>query len=186
MPATAPKSRPVPPPGTSATAPPAAGLANLRATADLLRLAAGAFLAFQDTDATAAYDVEDAMELSAEERAKMIAALEEELGRKQEELERLNQDPTTELTAKALERNIAEIESELFALKAAQAVAQASRPPARGPRPIPWNEYANGYADRIEAIDRARRTGDPRAVERAVGSIREWVEGQTPVSPPLR
>lgn len=137
MPATAPKSRPVPPPGTSATAPPAAGLANLRATADLLRLAAGAFLAFQDTDATAAYDVEDAMELSAEERAKMIAALEEELGRKQEELERLNQDPTTELTAKALERNIAEIESELFALKAAQAVAQASRPPARGPRPIP-------------------------------------------------
>jgi hypothetical protein len=221
----------------------AAGLSNLRAAADMLRVAAGTFLAFQDSDASAAYDVEEAMDMTPEERTAAIKDLEKVLREMQAELDRLNRDPQNELTAKSIEHVIADIERRLFALKAAQAVANAypavegsvdwrlalndaitrgqlegidliimilsipvgpgairgvsrirsirgffswlyrSRPLTGTPKkPIPWNEYMAGYADRLAAV--RRRGRDPFAVQRALAKLQEWIDGHTPFVPP--
>ncbi|MGQ0639816.1 MAG: hypothetical protein ACT4P6_03450 [Gemmatimonadaceae bacterium] len=124
--------------------------ATLTSVADNIRLAVGVFLAFQDSEASSAGDIEEALELSPEERAAEITRLEEALRKAQEELDELNQDlPANETTAKAKEANIAEIERELFALKTAQAVV--SRFPS-GRTPDDWRMLLR---DSIKAGQRA-------------------------------
>ena len=79
------------------------GLETLSTTAALLRVAAGLFLAFEDSNAAAAADIEEAMELSAERRAEKIARLEKELREALDYLAELNEDlPANETTAKAI------------------------------------------------------------------------------------
>jgi DNA repair exonuclease SbcCD ATPase subunit len=205
------------------------------------------FLLFQDSNAAAAADIEEAMELTPAERAERIARLEAELRKAQQDLDELDQDlPANEMTAKAKEANIAELERELFALKTAQAVADRfpagrnadewrrllrdairagqiegfelvlnilllpslgaglirgiagirsirgffawlfrSRPPSRGPTSIPWNEYAEGYARRLDELKRviAKPRRELDEFERAVGRLQEWVDEYTPMSP---
>jgi len=220
--------------------------ASLEATSDLIRLSAGVFLAFQDVNAASAADIEEAMERTPEERAKRIAQLEKELRKAEKRLAELNEDlPENEFTAKAVERVIAEIERELFALKTAQAVAEQypegrnadewrkllrdairagqedafnlvlnilllpnlagglirgasairsvrgffawllRSKPAKGPKRIPWNQYAEGYARRFDELKRViqkeRRELDD--YERAVGRLQEWVDGYEPIMP---
>jgi hypothetical protein len=124
--------------------------ATLGSVADSIRLAVGVFLAFQDSEASAAGDIEEALELTPEERADQIARLEEALRKAQRELEELNQDlPANETTAKAKEANIAEIERELFALKTAQAVVDRF-PSGRTP-----DEWRMLLRDSIRAGQRA-------------------------------
>jgi len=222
-------------------------LSALTATSNLVRIAGGVFLAFQDANAAAAADIEEAMELTPEERKREIERLEAELRKAQKELDELNEDlPANETTAKAKEANIAEIERELAALKIAQAVADQfpegknadewrvllrdairagqqdafdlvltiltipsfgagllrglsairsirgffawlfrSRPPAGGPRQIPWNQYAEGYARRFDELKRviAKDRRELDEFERAVGRLQEWVDEYAPISP---
>ncbi|MCI0432266.1 MAG: hypothetical protein L0271_01260 [Gemmatimonadetes bacterium] len=128
-------------------------LANLEAVADAIGLAAGVFLAFQDSGAASAADIEEAMELTADERKARIAKLEAELRKAQMELDELDESlPENETTAKAKEANIAEIERELFALNTAQAVADAF---PGGRNPDEWRMLLTNAirAGQLEAID---------------------------------
>ena len=100
-------------------------VANLKAMSDMMAITLSVFHCFQYVHEEAAADLEEAMERSPREHAEQIARLEEELRRAKEHLDELNEDlPANEMTAKAKEANIADMERLLFALKTAQMVAE--------------------------------------------------------------